>query len=104
MTSKLHARAFITRLRGSARNTVFGACQLGQNYKVELGTLFIVQLVAYSYLFTTLFISNHTFPNVWRYTYPSFKTLGEGRWMADLLIAAQGGSQVCHHSKWHAQL
>ena len=94
MTSKLHARAFITRLRGSARNTVFGACQLGQNYKVELGTLFIVQLVAYSYLFTTLFISNHTFPNVWRHTYPSFKTLGEGRWMADLLIAAQGGSGV----------
>ena len=56
--------------------------------------LVVLQLTAYSYFFTSLVFTNHTFPNSWVYTYPSFKTLGEGRWLADFIIWLQGGSGV----------
>jgi hypothetical protein len=54
----------------------------------------LLQVAAYGYFFTTVVFTNHTIPNVWQYAYPSFKTVGEGRWMADLIIQAQGGSGV----------
>lgn len=56
--------------------------------------LIVVQLIVYTYLFSEIIFTNHTFPNVWLYNYPSFKTLGEGRWLADLIILIQGGSGV----------
>jgi hypothetical protein len=56
--------------------------------------LMLLQITAYSYFYTTITFSNHTFPNIWLYQYPSFKTRGEGRWLADLIILAQGGSGV----------
>jgi hypothetical protein len=56
--------------------------------------LLLLQVVAYSYLFTLPILTDHTFPNSWLYPYPSFKTVGEGRWLADLVIALQGGSGV----------
>lgn len=59
-----------------------------------LAALLLLQLVAYSYLFTVPILTDHTFPNSWLYPYPSFKTSGEGRWLADLVIALQGGSGV----------
>lgn len=52
----------------------------------------VVQITVYTYLFTSVTFTNHTFPNVWLYPYPSFKTQTEGRWLADLLIQATGGA------------
>ena len=54
----------------------------------------LIQILAYSYLFTTITLSNHTFPNAWYTEYPSFKSSPEGRWFADLIIFFQGGSGV----------
>lgn len=56
--------------------------------------LFLIQLVAYSYLYTTIAFGNHLFPNAWLNSYPSFRTWGEGRWLLDVIILLQGGSGV----------
>ena len=52
----------------------------------------LAQIAVYTYFYTTVTFTNHTFPNVWLYAYPSFKTQSEGRWLADLLIQAGGGA------------
>jgi hypothetical protein len=52
----------------------------------------LAQLVVYTYFYTGVTFADHTFPNVWLYAYPSFKTQAEGRWLADLLIQATGGA------------
>jgi len=62
------------------------------SHRKILLALIIIQAVAYMYLFTGITFTNHTFPNVLLYPYPSFKTQGEGRWMADILIQLGGGS------------
>jgi Glucosyl transferase GtrII len=59
-----------------------------------LGGLVVLQCVVYSSFFTTLIFTNHTFPNSGVLAYPSYRTFGEGRWMADLIIWLQGGSGV----------
>lgn len=56
--------------------------------------LFLIQLVAYSYLYTTIAFGNHLFPNAWLNSFPSFRTWGEGRWLQDVIILLQGGSGV----------
>ncbi len=56
--------------------------------------LLILQYLAYSYFYFILIFTNHTLPNVLLYPYPSFKSRGEGRWIADLIIQMQGGSGV----------
>lgn len=56
--------------------------------------LILLQVATYSYFYTTLIFTNHTFPNTWLQSYPSHRTLFEGRWVADLIVAAQGGSGV----------
>ena len=56
--------------------------------------LFLIQLVAYSYLYTTIAFGNHLFPNAWLNSYPSFKTWGEGRWLMNVIFLLQGGSGV----------
>jgi hypothetical protein len=64
----------------------------------EYGRIFVglvlLQVLTYGYLLTSLLFTNHTFPNSFVFPYPSFKTLGEGRWLADLIIRVQGGSGV----------
>ena len=62
--------------------------------KKTLVSLFALQVICYAYFFTVPLLSNHTFPNVWLYNYPSFKTSSEGRWFADLVILFQGSSGV----------
>jgi hypothetical protein len=56
--------------------------------------LFLIQLVAYSYLYTTIAFGNHLFPNAWLNSFPSFKTWGEGRWLMNVIFLLQGGSGV----------
>jgi hypothetical protein len=56
--------------------------------------LFLIQVVAYSYLYTTIAFGNHLFPNAWLNSFPSFRTWGEGRWLEDVIILLQGGSGV----------
>ena len=63
-------------------------------YRFLFVGLLLLQIIAYSYLFFATVLADHTFPNSWLYGYPSFKTTGEGRWLADLIIMMQGGSGV----------
>jgi len=56
--------------------------------------LFLIQLAAYSYLYTAIAFGNHLFPNAWLNSFPSFRTWGEGRWLEDVIILLQGGSGV----------
>lgn len=58
------------------------------------GIAYVATFVVYNYFFTHVGFTNHTFPNVWVYDYPSFKTEYEGRWFADILIQLTGGSGV----------
>jgi uncharacterized RDD family membrane protein YckC len=60
----------------------------------ELCALCALQFACYTYFLTIPLLSNHTFPNVWIYNYPSWKTASEGRWFADLIILFQGSSGV----------
>lgn len=55
---------------------------------------YIATILVYGYFFTHVGFTNHTFPNVWQYPYPSFKTKYEGRWFADIIIQLTGGSGV----------
>ena len=59
-----------------------------------LATLILVQVVADAYLFTTVVLTHHTFPNTGLRPYPTYKTFSEGRWLADIIIRLQGGSGV----------
>ena len=63
-------------------------------YRIVLIALFLLQLVTYSYLFTEMTLTNHTFPNTLLNDYPSYRTTGEGRWLSDFIIFLQGGSGV----------
>jgi hypothetical protein len=64
-------------------------------YRLVFIALLLLQFVAYSYFFTEMTFTDHTFPNTMLYgDYPTFKTSSEGRWLADLIILAQGGSGV----------
>lgn len=66
---------------------------LRQNAWILL-TLMALQVVVFSYFYFSPIFSNHTFPNAFVVSFPSFKTAGEGRWMADLVILLQGSSGV----------
>lgn len=59
-----------------------------------LWVLMAAQVAVFSYFYFGPILTNHSFPNLWVQPYPSFKTMGEGRWLADLIIQAQGGSGV----------
>jgi len=67
---------------------------LYKKYRGVFVLCLLLQFITYSYFFTSLIFTNHTFPNSWLYPYPSFKTQGEGRWLADIIIWLQGGSGV----------
>jgi hypothetical protein len=71
--------------------------QLGSwfhRWRSILALLVAVQFVAYTYFFTSVIFSNHSFPNAYVAPYPSYKTRAEGRFISDLIVAAQGGSGV----------
>lgn len=51
----------------------------------------LVSVVVYSALVSGIVFTNHTIPNSLLYPYPSFKTVSEGRWLADILIQLFGG-------------
>jgi hypothetical protein len=55
---------------------------------------YAVTLIAYSYLFTSVAFTNHAFPQSWTFSYPSYRTLSEGRWFEDLLLQSFGGAGV----------
>ncbi|MBS0234088.1 MAG: glucosyltransferase domain-containing protein [Proteobacteria bacterium] len=68
--------------------------RISREYAIPFIVAYVFTILAYSYLFTTIIFTNHTLPNAWVYQYPSFKTLGEGRWFADIIIQLTGGSGV----------
>lgn len=63
-------------------------------YSSAFGFLMLLQVAGYSYFYTLPIFNNHIFPHSWSMPYPSFKTWGEGRWFADMIILAQGSSGV----------
>jgi hypothetical protein len=63
-------------------------------YTIVFCVLIGLQFLAYTYFYTIPTFTDHTFPNVTLYRYPSHKTVEEGRWLADLIIFIQGGSGV----------
>lgn len=70
------------------------ACTWYAKHKTAFWSAYAVTLIAYSYFFTTMGFSNHTFPQVWTYTWPSYRTTQEGRWFSDLLLWLLGGAGV----------
>ncbi len=62
--------------------------------KTVFWATYVVTLIAYSYIFTSIGFTNHTFPQAWTYAYPSYKTKIEGRWFSDLLLRLLGGAGV----------
>jgi len=65
-----------------------------REYGPVLAALVALQVVVYSYFFTTPIFTDHTIPNTWVQPYPSHRTREEGRWFQDLIICFQGGSGV----------
>lgn len=65
-----------------------------RQYSSVFGLLMLLQVAGYSYFYTLPIFNNHIFPHSWSMPYPSFKTWGEGRWFADIIILAQGSSGV----------
>ena len=63
----------------------------GHSDIILFAIIFSVSAVCYSSLISGVVLTNHTVPNAFSYEYPSYKTLGEGRWFGDLLIKLQGG-------------
>jgi hypothetical protein len=51
-----------------------------------------LQFFCYTYFYTNIIFTNHTFPNVWLSQYPSYRTLEEGRWLHDLIFLVQGSA------------
>ena len=60
----------------------------------SIAWLVAVQVGVYTYFFSTLIFTNHTFPNAWVVSFPSPITRQEGRWLSDFVIWLQGGSGV----------
>ena len=62
--------------------------------KVIFWAAYTVTLISYSYLFTSIGFTNHTFPEAWTYSLPSYRTVREGRWFSDFLRWLLGGAGV----------
>ena len=73
---------------------VGGAIAWAERNKAVFAILMLLQIAAYSYFYTSIILTNHTFPEVWLYPFPSWMTLALGRWMEDITLQAQGGSGV----------
>jgi Glucosyl transferase GtrII len=68
------------------------AQRLAIEYAPWFAGVYLITFAIYSYLFTQLIFTNHTFPNAWIYPYPSFNTFYAGRWFADIVILLGGRS------------
>jgi hypothetical protein len=55
---------------------------------------YLLTVIVYSYFFTTLIFTDHTFPNVFIFDFPSYQTTSEGRWFGDIICWLVGGSGV----------
>ena len=77
----------ISELTDSILQRCHAACR---QYGGVLAALVALQIVVYSYFFTTVILTDHTFPNTWVQPYPSHRTRDEGRWLQDLIIFFQG--------------
>lgn len=64
--------------------------QWWETHRIPVLAAFAVNLLAFGYLFFTYIYTNHTFPNVLWQASPSFRTILEGRWGADLVYFLQG--------------
>jgi len=84
-------RPRISELTDTLRQKWQAACR---QYAGVLAALVAMQIVVYSYFFTTVILTDHTFPNTWVQPYPSHRTQDEGRWFQDLIICFQGGAGV----------
>ena len=81
----------ISELTDTLQQKLQVACR---QYGGVLAALVAMQIVVYSYFFTTVILTDHTFPNTWVQPYPSHRTRDEGRWLQDLIIWFQGGTGV----------
>lgn len=68
--------------------------ELASRYALPFLGVYLATAVTYSYLFTTVVLTNHTFPNAFVSDYPSYRTSMEGRWFADFIIFLVGGAGV----------
>lgn len=64
--------------------------QQWETHRIPVLAAFMVNLLAFGYLFFTYIYTNHTFPNILQQGSPSFRTVLEGRWGADLIYLLQG--------------
>jgi hypothetical protein len=67
---------------------------LARRHSVPFLAAYAFSVLIYSYLFTTPILSNHALPSVWVDPYPSYTTLLEGRWFADIIKLLLGSSGV----------
>jgi hypothetical protein len=67
---------------------------LFEKYSAAFITVYLLTVAVYSYFFSSLFFTNHIFPNAFVEGYPSYRTLGEGRWFADIIRFLVGGTGV----------
>ena len=61
---------------------------------VPIALLVALQFAVHHAFFTYFVFTNHSLPNVFVTPYPSYRTLSEGRWLADIVIWLQGGAGV----------
>ena len=52
----------------------------------------VISLAIYVPFATSVIFTNHTLPNAFYWTYPSFRSQNEGRWFADLILLIVGGN------------
>lgn len=71
---------WIGEIKGAARD----------NFHVYLVGYFL-NFAIYSYLFTNITFTNHTVQNSVLQSYPSYRTVWEGRWLHDLILFLSGG-------------
>lgn len=68
--------------------------RLVADYRLPFSAALLVNLLAYGYVFFTYIYTNHTFPNIYSFGFPSYRTVLEGRWGADLIYLLQGGKGI----------
>jgi len=63
-------------------------------YKTIFWSIYLLNIIVYSYLLTQVGFTNHTFPQSWVYHFPSYRTYSEGRWFSDLVTWLFGAAGV----------
>ena len=76
------------------RAVVADTAALLRDNAVPIALLVVLQFAVHHAFFTYFVFTNHSLPNVFVTPYPSYRTLSEGRWLADIVIWLQGGAGV----------